>query len=168
MEADRHEPPVIVTVQNRSSVTVGVDAFVDLAAATLAAESVTGPAQLDLAFVDVDEITALNAAFMGQDRPTDVLSFPIDTEPAAPDGPPRLIGDLVVCPSYAQRSLAVIDETRDWSFDDELALLVVHGVLHLVGYDHGDSDERAVMQAREIELLAKLAQVTYVPGPETA
>lgn len=167
VETEPPESPVSVAVQNRSSIDVPAERLADLAAATLAAESVSGPAHLDLVFVDRDEMASLNAAHMGADGPTDVLSFPLDTEPARPGGPPRLVGDLVVCPDYAQGSTAVLDDTRDWDVDDELALLVVHGVLHLVGYDHAEPDERVSMQTREVELLADLANVAYVPGPET-
>lgn len=185
VEMDPPEPPLTVTAQNRSSVTVDVDRLAALAGAALKAESVHGPAHLDLVFVDLEEMAELNAAHMGYEGPTDVLSFPIDvdtltdadprsdadtitdTDALTPAGPPRLVGDLVICPSYAQHSVAVEDPTRDWDVDDELALLVVHGVLHLVGYDHAEIDERVVMQRRERELLADLCALRYDPGPET-
>jgi probable rRNA maturation factor len=92
---------------------------------------------------------------MGGDGPTDVLSFPIDgldaAGPAGPDGP-GLVGEGVVCPSGAGAAAP----TPPGRPEDEIALLVVHGALHLLGHDHAETDEREVMQARERALLAEL------------
>ena len=109
--------------------------------------------ELTLTFVDRDEIAELNAEHLGKEGPTDVLSFPIDDEddgPAAPpQGIPVLLGDVVVCPAVAA------DQAADHAgtLDDELALLVVHGVLHVLGHDHAEPDETAAMRARERDLL---------------
>jgi probable rRNA maturation factor len=92
---------------------------------------------------------------MGSAGPTDVLSFPIDGLDAAgagDPGGPGLVGDVVVCPSVAHAAAA----THAGRPDDEIALLVVHGALHLLGHDHAEADEREVMQARERALLAAL------------
>ena len=111
-------------------------------------------------------IAELNERFMEASGPTDVLAFPIDDPVVAgrwPDagtaGPdrddpepgdlPLLLGDVVVCPAVAQRQAP----SHAGSYDDELALLVVHGVLHVLGHDHAEPAETAVMQARERELL---------------
>ena len=104
---------------------------------------------------------------MGHDGPTDVLSFPIEGEPdptgRVPDaggtGPgeppapeiPTLLGDIVICPSVAARNAV----EHECTFDDEIALLVVHGVLHLLGWDHVVDEEAERMEARERELLAR-------------
>jgi len=112
------------------------------------------------------EITDLNKRYLDKDGPTDVLAFPLDDPLDAgrwPDagstGPdreppplaelPMLLGDVIVCPSVAARQAP----THAGSYDDELALLVVHGVLHVLGMDHAEADEAAAMQARERELL---------------
>ena len=118
-------------------------------------------------FVDEGTIADLNGRFMGSAGPTDVLSFPIDGEPEVPgrwpdqggpgpdrlgddlDDLPVLLGDVVVCPAVAARNAP----GHAGSYDDELALLVVHGVLHLLGHDHAEPEERAEMQARERALL---------------
>ncbi|MHB8505067.1 MAG: rRNA maturation RNase YbeY, partial [Acidimicrobiales bacterium] len=106
--------------------------------------------------------------FLGKDGPTDVLAFPIDEEPAesgrSPDsggsGPgftgeleevPTLLGDVVICPAVAHRNAP----EHAGTYEDELALLVVHGVLHLLGMDHLDDDEAEEMERRERELLAR-------------
>jgi probable rRNA maturation factor len=116
-----------------------------LAVAVLQDEAAEG--ELTLTFVDADDIADLNATHMGTTGPTDVLSFPLDDE--GMPGVPVLLGDVVVCPAVA----AAQSGDHAGTFDDELALLVVHGVLHVLGYDHAEPDEEARMRSREHELL---------------
>ena len=145
---------------------VDVPRWVDLARDVLVAEGVRGEAELSLLFVDESTITGLNERFMDADGPTDVLAFPID-DPGTPGrwpdagtaGPdreepepgdlPLLLGDVVVCPAVAARQAP----EHAGSFDDEIALLVVHGVLHVLGHDHAEPAEAAAMQERERDLL---------------
>ncbi|MCU1497493.1 MAG: putative rRNA maturation factor YbeY [Acidimicrobiales bacterium] len=138
-----------------------------LARGVLEAEGVEGDAELAVLFVDEATITQLNGTFMGQDGPTDVLAFPIDDDEVvvgrSPDGSttgpdreppsdvPLLLGDVVICPTVAARNAP----THAGTYEDELALLVVHGILHVLGHDHADPQETALMQARERELLAR-------------
>ena len=135
-----------------------------LAAAVLVEEGMGG--ELGLTFVDEAAMAALNERHMGHDGPTDVLSFPLDGEdgPAAgdraDDDVPRLLGDVVICPSVAARN-------APGPVDDELALLVVHGVLHVLGWDHAADDEREAMQARERHHLQRWRQRLVADG-ETA
>jgi probable rRNA maturation factor len=123
--------------------------------------------ELTLTFVDEDTIAALNAEHMGADGPTDVLAFPLDATDEQPaDGEattevPVLLGDVVICPAVAATNAAGRDTephpghpTHDGSLDAELALLVVHGVLHVTGHDHAESTETEAMQAAEREILA--------------
>lgn len=148
---------------------VDVDRWVTLARRVLEAEGVQGDVELSLLFVDEATIAELNQRFMEADGPTDVLAFPIDNPVVAgrwPDastsGPdredpepgdmPLLLGDVVVCPAVAERQAP----EHAGSYDDELALLVVHGVLHVLGHDHAEPEETAVMQARERALLDEL------------
>ena len=114
---------VHVEVENRSAHAVDEPAAAAAVAATLRAEGVTG-GEVGVVLVEPREMAALNAAHRGKDEPTDVLSFPLDGLDALPDGLPRQLGDVVVCPERAEA-----DGTP-------IALLLVHGVLHLVGYDH--------------------------------
>ena len=141
-----------------------------LAEGVLVAEGVRGHAELSLLFVSDDDIAVLNEEFLGTTGPTDVLAFPIDGElvevddgpgphrrgpdrpPADPGDLPLLLGDVVVCPSVAAAQAA----DHAGTVDDELALLVVHGVLHVLGHDHAEADERARMRAREVDLLESL------------
>jgi probable rRNA maturation factor len=162
-----------------------------LAEAVLGAEGVEGEAEVSVLFVDEAHIASLNQAHMGEMGPTDVLAFPIDgagpstgygwTPMAAgrwpdaagpgpgrsyepPDEEPLLVGDVVVCPAVAARQAS----DHAGSLDDELALLVVHGLLHLLGHDHGTDEERREMQERERALLGAhhgaLAGDPWKPG----
>jgi probable rRNA maturation factor len=122
-----------IEVENRSGVAVDETVIVELARTALAAEGVDD-GDLGIVLVAPDEMRALKREHLGIDEPTDVLSFPIDSREALPDGVPRQLGDVVICPEV------VGDEWR-WP--------LVHGLLHLLGYDHGGEMER-----REKELVA--------------
>lgn len=131
----------------------------EVARSTLEGEGV-GRGQLDLIFVDPEAMAELNREHMGEDRPTDVLAFPLDgpevlaeplAPPAGPHEPPPHLGDVVVCPDVARRQAT--DHTG--TVDAEFTLLVVHGVLHVLGHDHAEEAERRAMQARERHHLAR-------------
>ena len=121
-------------------------------------EGVRRPAELGLAFVDEAEIAELAATWLQSDHPTDVLAFPVEASaPRARRGPtggdpPLLIGDVVVCPPVASRQAAEAGH----GLADELALLIVHGVLHLFGHDHAGRVESLRMKRRTRTLLARL------------
>lgn len=142
--------PVPVTVEvsdTQNEVPVDVDRWAALARAVLADHGVAG--ELELCFVDTGTIAELNRRHLGEDRPTDVLAFPLDALDDDPVGP-VVLGSVVVCPAVAA---AQADEAgRDP--DDELALLVVHGVLHVLGHDHAEPDETRRMRAAEAAALA--------------
>jgi probable rRNA maturation factor len=122
-----------VEVANRSGANVDERAAIELARRVLAAEGVAD-GELGIAFVAADEIRALKAEHLGLDEETDVLSFPLDGLETLPEGVPRALGDVVLCP-------AVVGEA--WRAP------LVHGVLHLLGYDHGEE-----MEAREREFVS--------------
>ncbi len=149
--------PSVVVADEQSVVNVDTHHLADLALAVVRAEGVTGPAELSLTFVDDDTIAECNRRFLGGDGPTDVLAFPIDPLDADADsdahgrGLPRLLGDVLVCPAVAEHHAS----QRGRPTSDELALLVVHGVLHVLGMDHAEAEEAAAMQARERELLGR-------------
>ncbi len=142
---------------------VDIGRWHDLAVAALRTEGAAG--ELTLTFIDRDEIAELNEQYMDKSGPTDVLSFPLDEVPE--DKPPEmvdgtgagadigdipvLLGDVVISPAVADAQFA----EHAGTYDDELALLVVHGVLHILGHDHQDDDEAAVMRARELALLTE-------------
>ncbi len=157
----------VFCADEQTDLSVDVDRWRRLAAHVLVAEGVRGAAELSILFVDESTIAEMNKVHMAKDGPTDVLAFPIDSVVVdetpgpgrvsrGPDRPeidaddhPLLLGDIVVCPAVANRQAP----THAGNIDDELALLVTHGVLHVLGYDHGDDDQRIAMQRRETALL---------------
>lgn len=143
--------PRVVVVDQGGGADVDIARWGDLLAAALRDEGVPSSVEVTLVFVDEQRMAELNEQHLGGTGPTDVLAFPIDEAPASPDhdGPPTMLGDVVVCPPVAARNAP----EHAGSVDDELALLVVHGALHLLGHDHADADEKLLMQARERELL---------------
>jgi len=146
---------------------IAVARWAELSQKVLTARGVKGETEVSLLFVDEDAIAALNEQFLGKSGPTDVLSFPIEDEPGpsgrSPDlggsgpgtspeeGSLTMLGDVVICPAVAARNAA----EHGVSLDDEVALLVVHGLLHLLGMDHEEDAEAERMEALEQELLAR-------------
>jgi probable rRNA maturation factor len=128
---------------------------VALARIALQAEELPETTELSIVLVDAHRMTELNHEYMGRQAPTDVLSFPIEdfsssSMPAEPDGPPLLLGDVVICPSVVRGNAAAAEV----AFEDEMALMVVHGILHLLGRDHVIDAEAELMEQREREILA--------------
>ena len=155
----------------QSAVDVDLARCVRLARLALAEERVPDDAEVALIFVDEDAITDLNRRFLDGAAATDVLAFPIDDDlapggrrpdeggrgpgsPSEPDEPPVVLGDVVICPTVAARQAPEHLAT----FDEELALLVVHGILHLLNYDHAEAQEAVAMRRRERELLERFRQ----------
>lgn len=139
--------------------------------AVLVDEGVSGA--LDVTFVGEADMARLNAEHMGQEGPTDVLAFPIDGEAddAALVGAevPRLLGDVVICPAVARSNAAEnAGADHDGTAEDEIALLVVHGVLHVLGWDHATDDQRRAMQARERHHLDRWRSAGPQPEQVTA
>lgn len=143
-----HGDVTVVIADEQSDVSVDVARWARLAAAVLVAEGRTG--ELTLTFVDPDEMAALNEEHMEHEGPTDVLSFPLDADIDPGDLPdgwgPVLLGDVVVCPNVAAQNAP----DHAGTLDDELALLVVHGVLHVLGHDHAEPDETQRMRSAEL------------------
>ena len=126
-------PGTAVLVSNRQE-DVALD---DVALAALAERTLAGEGErsveLSLSFVGLDEMSELHQRYLGEPGPTDVLSFPL--------GEDGLLGDVVVCPAHAALNAPDLDR--------ELRMLVVHGVLHLLGYDHEEEDGRRVMWQKQ-------------------
>jgi probable rRNA maturation factor len=127
-----------ILVSDRQSLRVDHEGLVQLAGETLRGEG-AGPCELSVSFVDDHEMTELHRRYAGEEGPTDVLSFPLD------DGDqdrPRMLGDVVIDPAVAARNHPEDPQA-------ELRLLLVHGILHLLGYDHERDEERAEMWSRQ-------------------
>jgi probable rRNA maturation factor len=118
-----------IEIENRSGLAVDGAAAAALVREVLAAEEISD-GELGLAFVGSDEIRALKREHLAIDEVTDVLSFPIDGRDELPEGLPRQLGDVVICPAFVN---------GEWRGP------LVHGLLHLLGHDHG-----AEMEEREL------------------
>jgi probable rRNA maturation factor len=140
---------VEVEIENHSGWRVDEPAAAAAVRSALAAEGVQS-GEVGVAFVDERRIAELNAEHRGKPSATDVLSFPIDGRALLPEGIPRQLGDLVVCPAVASAE------------GTPIATLLVHGALHLVGYDH--ETDGGAMLARQNELLSEVAPVVADPA----
>lgn len=162
--------PEVFCSDEQSDVDVDLMRWQSLAEGVLAAEGIRGGTEMSVIFVGEADIAELNESFLGVPGPTDVLSFPIDAAdldlspigsgatrgpdraPLDPSDLPMLLGDVVICPKVAARQAP----THAGTLDDELALLIVHGVLHILGHDHAEPAETTAMRAREMQLLEQL------------
>lgn len=141
-----------VFVANESGAPVDLDALVSLSNHVLTQLRIHPQAELSLLLVGVDAMEALHVQWMDEPGPTDVLAFPQDElrPPADEDEPPEgLLGDVVICPAVAATQAV----EHHWSTDDEIYLLCTHGILHLLGYDHADPEEKREMFALQRSLL---------------
>ena len=140
---------LIQVISHREPEPLALDAFERLGAFVLRMEEAPDAIELSVAIVDESEIAHLNEQYRGLPDSTDVLSFACDEPSPADSGEPIALGDVVIAPEVALRQAAELGTT----VESELNLLLVHGILHLLGYDHAADEEAAVMQAREQVLL---------------
>lgn len=162
--------PEVFCSDEQSDVDIDLMRWQALAEGVLAEEGIHGGTEMSVIFIGEADIAELNESFLGASGPTDVLSFPIDAAeidlspigsgatrgpdraPLDPSDLPMLLGDVVICPKIAAQQAP----THAGTLDDELALLVVHGILHILGHDHAEAVEAATMRARELQLLEQL------------
>ncbi|MGZ5128390.1 MAG: rRNA maturation RNase YbeY [Actinomycetota bacterium] len=135
---DDDHPAILVS--DRQSEPLDIDGLVTLARATLRGEGL-GAIELSVSFVEEDEIEELHVRYMDEPGPTDVLSFPLDADDVDEDGI-RMLGDVVIAPSVAAAN-------NPGDPGAELRLLLVHGILHLLGYDHEEDAGKAEMWSRQ-------------------
>ena len=114
------------------------------------------PVEISVRLTGDDEVRALNAHWRGKDKPTNVLSFPLaeryELEQADEEGPELMLGDIIVARGVCEREAA----ENQVAVEDHAAHLLVHGTLHLLGYDHRDEKEAADMESREVRALERL------------
>lgn len=162
--------PEVFCADEQSEVPIDLARWQRLALGVLEREGIRGAAEMTVVFVDEPAMTELNTQYMGANKPTDVLAFPLDAvEASKTPGPgaqskgpdkeiadlgelPLLLGDVVICPTVAARQAPIHAGT----LDDEIALLLVHGMLHVLGDDHDTPEAEARMHARERSLLESL------------
>ncbi len=126
------------------------DRLVSIAEFALKKMGIHPDSELSISIVGEDEMSSLHMQWMDEPGATDVLSFPMDEmKPNSAATGPGLLGDVVLCPDFAQAQAKVAGH----SLQEELELLTVHGVLHLLGFDHREADEHKVMFSKQDELL---------------
>jgi probable rRNA maturation factor len=135
-----------VFISNRQAQPLKEEALLALARETLIAEGLV-EAELSISFVEDSEIEDLHVRYMHEPGPTDVLSFPLD---GMDGGDVRVLGDVVIAPTVAGRN-------NPGDPEGELRLLLVHGILHLLGYDHDDDVEKAEMWSRQERYIGVVA-----------
>jgi len=147
---------VSIEVANESGVAVDEAALASVARHVLAAMQVNPSAELSIMVVTTEVMTELHERWMDEPGPTDVMAFPMDElvdesrRPDAPEIGPALLGDVVLCPAFA----AAQARKAGHGLADELALLTVHGVLHLLGYDHAEPEQEREMFGLQNALLS--------------
>ena len=138
--------PIFLSLHDEQDLAVDTERLRDVAVRAAAGEGATG--EISITLVDAVRIAELNARYLDVDGPTDVLSFAVDglvTSPLGEGEPPVLIGDIVLCPEVA---IAQAPTGPD-GVVSELDLLITHGVLHLLGYNHDSEEAAAAMRSRE-------------------
>jgi probable rRNA maturation factor len=143
-----------VEILNESGVDLDVEEFARLARFTMRRMRVHPEAELCLKLVDEGTMTEMNTRWMGKQGPTDVLSFPMDELRPGRDGEPEvegILGDMLLCPQYAAAQAPQFSRTPV----DEMHLLTIHGILHLLGYDHAEPEEEQEMFGLQARLLAE-------------
>lgn len=141
-----------IDIQHASSTETPINdqKIIDLANLVLHHEK-RNETELTIRLVDVDEITFLNTTYRHQPKPTNVLAFPSQL-PAGVELEYHFLGDVIICPEILQQESVTLNK----SLESHWALIVIHGILHLLGYDHIKDDEAITMQAIEIKLLKQL------------
>ena len=143
-----------IEVSNESGIDVSEAELISVARFVIKEMKVNPGAELSMVLLDTAAMADLHMRWMDLPGPTDVMSFPMDElepggRPDAPDPGPSMLGDIALCPEFA----AAQAEAAGHSLGQELALLTVHGVLHLLGYDHAEPDEEKEMFALQRRLL---------------
>jgi probable rRNA maturation factor len=144
---------VTVDIVNETTFEVSAETMNALSAHVLDAMRVHPDADLTVVFVDEPAMEKLHIDWMDEPGPTDVMSFPMDElRPGTDDKPtdPGLLGDVVICPTVAERQAV----TAGHSAEAEIRLLLTHGILHLLGFDHAEPEEEKAMFALQRELLS--------------
>ena len=142
-----------VFLANEQDLPVDHDRLSSLATHTLLAEDVDDASELSILFVSADHMRRLNSHFAGDDYATDVLAFPMMEGEDDDEEGGALLGDVVVCPAVASKNA----ERMGHSLEAELGVLVVHGTLHLLGYDHQGPTDKEKMERRQSEILTSFA-----------
>ena len=143
-----------IEVSNESGLDVSEEELISVARFVIRKMDVNPAAELSMVLLDTNAMADLHMRWMDLPGPTDVMSFPMDElepggRPDAPEPGPSMLGDIVLCPQFAEGQA----KAAGHSLGHELALLTIHGVLHLLGYDHAEPEEEQEMFALQRQLL---------------
>src|SRR5690349_12756955 len=143
-----------IEVSNESGIDVSEEELISVARFVIEKMNVSPGAELSMVLLDTAAMADLHMRWMDLPGPTDVMSFPMDElepggRPDAAEPGPSMLGDIVLCPQFAADQAAAAGH----ELEHELALLTVHGVLHLLGYDHAEPDEEKEMFGLQRQLL---------------
>lgn len=146
-----------VFLANEQTEPVDLAGLRELAELVVSEEGYPEATEVTVLLIEEAEMAGYNQRFLSRAGPTDVLAFPVEhllpgvVPEHDPQGPPLVIGDVLISPSYVKRQAGEYGVT----FEDEMALMVTHGILHLIGYDHVEEGDAERMEQRERDLLAK-------------
>ena len=149
-----------IFLADEQSLDVDIDELRELAALVLSEEGYPESTEVAILLVSESEMAGYNERFLERDGPTDVLAFPVETllpgvvPDLDPHGPPLIAGDVIISPAYVEQQA----QKNGVEPEDEMALMVTHGMLHLLGWDHETEQEAEQMEQRERELLAKVGR----------
>ncbi len=138
-----------IEITNKSGELVPTESVRDLLQNSLVELKLNPECEVNLVFVDIEEMTELHIKWMDEGGPTDVLSFPMDMP--ATENEAVTLGDIVIAPVVAAQQAA----SAGHSIDHEIFILAAHGLLHILGYDHATADEEKVMFALQEDLVEK-------------
>ena len=141
-----------IDIENETDIDIDVDALVDQAAFMFRRLHLHPETEVSILLVDEERMSQLHVEWMDEPGPTDVLSFPMDEMRAGQadvTAAPGILGDIVLCPAFARRQA----EAQGQTLEDELALLLTHGILHCLGHDHLEPEEHALMFGLQHDLL---------------
>lgn len=146
-----------IEVSNESTVSIELDVFRSLATFVLDQMKIHPAVDLGIVFIDEEPMSDLHVRWLDEAGPTDVLSFPMDELRPGSDlltAPEGILGDVVICPQVAIRQAEAAGHTAQ----DEMLLLLTHGMLHLMGYDHAEPEEEREMFGLQKQLLIKFVE----------
>jgi probable rRNA maturation factor len=151
---------VSVFLANEQTEAVATTELRGLAEVILRDEGYPVDCEVTILLVSGEEMAGYNERFLEREGPTDVLAFPLeDLLPGVvpdldPHGPPLILGDILIAPSYVRDQAS----SMGVGYEDEMALMVTHGILHLLGYDHEDDRDTERMEQRERDLLGLIGR----------
>lgn len=138
-----------IQINNRQKLWADLELLRNLAKYVLESEGAKEPTELSITLVSLKEIQNLNLKYRAVNQPTDVLAFPLMEPSSGNESTPQVLGEVVISPETAREQASEYGQ----DYRDELCLLLVHGILHLLGYNHQGNKEKAAMVAKQEQML---------------